>query len=291
MEFCYYGGYAPPKWVSIQFMPNQVMYNGLASKSVLYHSKADNHKKELIKKLAIQREPVNIAQSRFYDQNFLQDHFGWRQGAYKIQKDGSLPPNFAIYCHTPVVDEGELTMKPPIRFAHVINAIGYAFDDESQPDYQYFFNKSTLNLQLLVNAYVHTWKLCFAAASELNKTLVVCGLGAGAFNPYKLPGNKVDVAKFLERVHYPAVMKAHESYPHVKFLDGAKTKYTIPNYILNKSQEHIDSLLFVNAWDPFSMPGNGNEGDDSLDGYWGRSSAIAALSWPLSNPHLKYKAV
>lgn len=28
--------------------------------------------------------------------------------------------------------------------------------------------------------------------------------------------------------------------------------------------------LLVNAWDPWSMVGNGNAGDNSLDGFYGR---------------------
>ena len=47
-----------------------------------------------------------------------------------------------------------------------------------------------------------------------------------------------------------------------------------------------EDSLFVNAWDPHSMPGNGNCRDASLDGYVGRHSNVAAAGWPLSNVYL-----
>ncbi len=47
----------------------------------------------------------------------------------------------------------------------------------------------------------------------------------------------------------------------------------------------------ANAWDPWSMLGNGNAGDDSLDGVWGRHTALAATGWPPNNPAMEYRAV
>ena len=44
--------------------------------------------------------------------------------------------------------------------------------------------------------------------------------------------------------------------------------------------------LYVNAWDPHSIVGNGNEFDNSLDGYFGRSTAMGFLSCPFINEDL-----
>jgi predicted NAD-dependent protein-ADP-ribosyltransferase YbiA (DUF1768 family) len=43
---------------------------------------------------------------------------------------------------------------------------------------------------------------------------------------------------------------------------------------------YISEALFVNAWDPHSLVGNGNAGDDSLDGYIGRNTNMALMSFP-----------
>jgi hypothetical protein len=47
------------------------------------------------------------------------------------------------------------------------------------------------------------------------------------------------------------------------------------------------STLFVNEWDSRTIPGNGHESDPSLSGHVGRSSNVAILSTPMTNPHLK----
>ena len=48
-----------------------------------------------------------------------------------------------------------------------------------------------------------------------------------------------------------------------------------------------DNTLFINAWDPWSMIGNGNKADKSLDGYWGSVSNMAYLGWPFTNFNLE----
>jgi hypothetical protein len=50
-----------------------------------------------------------------------------------------------------------------------------------------------------------------------------------------------------------------------------------------------NKICYINAWDPHSIAGNGNENDKSLDGYIGANSAISLLSWPPTNPVLAKK--
>jgi len=50
-------------------------------------------------------------------------------------------------------------------------------------------------------------------------------------------------------------------------------------------------MLIQNAWDPHSIAGNGNKGDQSLEGFIGRSTSIAALCWPVTNPYINYKSI
>ena len=69
--------------------------------------------------------------------------------------------------------------------------------------------------------------------------------------------------------------------------------FWVPKDFFNSklSEPQIQEILFVNAWDPWSMVGNGNESDGSLDGYYGRSTNMAVLSWPLTNPNFQFCAV
>jgi hypothetical protein len=57
--------------------------------------------------------------------------------------------------------------------------------------------------------------------------------------------------------------------------------------ILDDPEEDYKTTLYVNAWDPWSLIGNGNNRDRSLDGSWGRCSNMSVLGWYLTNPHMK----
>ena len=65
------------------------------------------------------------------------------------------------------------------------------------------------------------------------------------------------------------------------------TDYRIPQ-VLFSGQFNEVTTLFVNAWDPHSLLGNGNESDSSLDGWWGRISNISVLGSSLTNKQIKY---
>ena len=55
----------------------------------------------------------------------------------------------------------------------------------------------------------------------------------------------------------------------------------------------VDTLdtLFVNAWDPHSVVGNGNLHDDSIDGFFGRFSDMGYMSYPAINPYVLHNIV
>lgn len=60
---------------------------------------------------------------------------------------------------------------------------------------------------------------------------------------------------------------------------------------LTLSGATLDNTLFVNAWDPHSIIGNGNYNDPSLDGYWGRYTNMSVLGWGFTNPEMTYVPV
>lgn len=57
------------------------------------------------------------------------------------------------------------------------------------------------------------------------------------------------------------------------------------------SNLHLHECLWLNAWDPHSVVGNGNMNDSSLDGYYGRSSSLGLMCFPLTNPWITHKAL
>jgi len=268
--------YKPPLWV-LQNSKSILQKYGKHS-IVLYTGGS----LEDVRRLATQREPVNIAMNRYYNQEKLESDFGYRTGAYdELSKNGTVqPPQIAVACVTPVNYNDE------VRDVAVVNLIGMAFDNPQQPDYKLLIKNGQLNKVRLFQIMVNAYKMAFKAATLMNRSTLCCSpIGDVAFRPrefYSTP--KI----FVDQVVKPAVKKAGESFPRVKMIWAQYPDFNVPSAFFGKWTEDLEDRLFVNAWDCWTMLGNGNELDDSADGFWGRSSAISLLGWPMSNPHIRY---
>jgi len=56
---------------------------------------------------------------------------------------------------------------------------------------------------------------------------------------------------------------------------------------INETKD-ISQILFINAWDSWSILGNGNTGDNSWDDEYGRKTVISVLALPQINQYMKY---
>lgn len=241
------------------------------------------------RRLATEREPVNIAMERSYSMEKLQKHFGYSAGAYgPLSENGTrLPPQIAVACVTPV------RYKSQQREVAVVNLIGMAFDNPDQPDYKLLIKNGQLDKERLFQFMVNAYKMAFKAATLMNRSTLCCSpIGDEAFRPKRFYSTR---QKFVDQVVKPAVKKAGESFPNIKMMWAQYPDFNVPSAFFGlppsttkKWTEHLDDRLFVNAWDCWSMLGNGNSADNSADGFWGRSSAIALLGWPTSNPYIQY---
>ncbi len=252
----YTNRYAFSPWVLDENMWETYAWN---ETFVLYH-KEDSL--EEVKTLVTQREPCNIATHHHYDEDALERYFGWRHGAYKA---GS--PNVAILCTATV----RTRTKGYIR-VKVINLIGCAHDHQNQPDFKHY---NTLNK--IIGFYTRMWQLAFAAAKKSRcRKMRIYNVGGGVF---------ASVSNFEKTVFN----KAFVPDPDIEILGWSPEKgfdgELVPN-ILDK--EDTDGILYVNAWDPWSIVGNGNAGDRSLDGAWGACSNMSVLCWPVTNPFIQY---
>lgn len=274
----YYPEYSPPKWVL-----NPKVWNKLSfDKSIIFFKKKDSL--EEVCRTVTEREPVNIAMKRIYDRKKLKSKFGWETSYYQRyaekHKYKKLAPNFAVYAYTPVKIPHMLKISKT-KFVHVINLIGYAFDSPVQPDYKFFGGK-TVSINKLLKLYTSVWKYAFICAKYYNlKKIHLANVGGSAFTPSHIAG-----LLFRERVYKPAVKAAQKEVDpekKIKLIWDEYPEFKVPISFGNISQKILDETLYINAWDPHSMVGNGNEMDQSLDGAWGRSTALALLSWPLSN--------
>jgi hypothetical protein len=285
MVGCYDARARPPSWV-LEECDRTLLRFG--SSVIMLHTGSS----EEALKLATQREPVNIGMDRsLSDMRCLKRSFGYSVGYYAAASQGGdvFPPQIGILCTTPVRHRGRETI------AHVINVVGIAFDSALQPDARYFGNRSG---DLCVangksEEFLHKMEIlygfAFRSAAALSKTLVLAAIGASAFRPRN---NKWSEAGFVRNVIEVVVERLTRKFPGVKTIktwDSDIPPLMIPDGLFDPPQVYapISGMLFMNAWDPFSMCGNGNKMDNSLDGYWGRSSAISLLAWPSSNPHFR----
>jgi len=68
---------------------------------------------------------------------------------------------------------------------------------------------------------------------------------------------------------------------------ASETYSYFPDPLRAELGPRLRRAVVVNAWDCWSIIGNGNFADRSLDGFVGRATALAVLGWPVTNPHLK----
>ena len=293
--------YAPPPW-ALDFVGEPDWHELAQLVTIMTFDK----RKEMVLRVATEREPTNIAMDSLYDKTKLKQNFGYEISGYRsiftAYEQKELPPNFIMYARTPI------TLQEQWVTVDVVNAIGFAFDSEMQPDYQYFFNKHGVLskdkkhelIEMLRNVFILTF-LC--GKTVVGKTqIVMCLLGGGAFANL-FPGL---AELYFESVFLPALKHAVKFCPFVTRLGlmgdlpeamieqmqeacgvPVESFGRVPKFVIDL--EDRDKWLFMNAWDPHSVVGNGNAADFSLDGYWGRCSAMAYLCSLEVNNQIQYK--
>ena len=125
-------------------------------KPIVYYDQEDSL--DEVRLMVKEREPCNISMKRLYFEESLQEHFGWKHGAYQCSTPDKLMPNIAIYCRATVL------LTTGYVKVHVINLVGYAFDDMCQPDYVYFNSKP---IEHLIAKYNKMWLKALYAAVDL----------------------------------------------------------------------------------------------------------------------------
>ena len=209
---------------------------------------------------------------------------------------------------------------------HILNAIGLAFDNQDQPDYQFYkkiLQDSGLEAanNLVESFYIKLFELIFKSALSIrNKkpTIVMSLVGANNFAKLWLYPTQDGISELayinsysgiiaLQTIWATAFNKVYPSYRErlsILFMGADRT------LVLNKIQEvfseirdigvfpnnlqeleikdNLDNTFFVNAWDCWSLPGNGNKADGSLDGRIGSRTNIAFAGTTLTNPFMEF---
>ena len=264
----YNSGFAFPDWVN-KFSYELDPHLDFRSTCVFYDS---GFSKTQLHKLLLEREPCNIAMQPMYDLAKMKAQFGWDTSYYTrhFEKTGKLAPNIAVYIHTPII------IHKQIYSIHLLNLIGIAFDSEQQPDALFY---SQIDIEQLRDLYVKVWRKAFHCAKYLGVTQISpVVVGGGAFSP-------VEPELFKTHIYDAVLDTLQQEFPSIQLLEKSVDVFQT---IQSMKVRERNNTLFINAWDPHSILGNGNAMDQSMDGQYGRRTPMAILGWPATNPYMKY---
>ncbi len=262
------------------------------AKTACIYFNADQLSTEEALTVIFRREPTNIGMGpNQYHTNQLQALFGYTKSVYNdttVRKSNNepfshLPNTAAVYAETTL-------WNPPggqnqIEIA-CLSLPAPALDSTQQPHYAYYVQQGSLNPKKYTMEMTFLFKTIEKALRDHKgtafenkgiKRLVLCRFGQGAF---------------LSALNNESRMVAHQIYKTqlaIFLLAIADTglqvvmsEYTDPHGDVWHSDMIIGDIvetaregdLIVNAWDPHSAPGNGNDADRSFDGAMGRGSGI-----------------
>lgn len=289
LSSCYSNGFRPPRWSETP-MTNCKNYKLCK----VYYNKKDRLTD--IKELVEKREPVNIEMSRCYNQSDLKKTFGYEKGIYDTirasETTGPTPPNFMVYTPSRVKGYDD-------QLVHILNVIGLAFDSKEQHDYKEY-EKISWNKKKARHFYETLFINIFKVAKNLKKKNIVMSMvGANNF-ARKWEGKSGNIDSFQIDIWLVAWERAIKNENceglKIKFMGAGNSHIDLTKKYENlgffpQLLDHIDikDTILINAWDCWSVPGNGNSNDNSLDGYMGRNTEIGYLGTSLTNPYLKKK--
>ncbi|MBM3201785.1 MAG: hypothetical protein FJZ56_05200 [Chlamydiae bacterium] len=257
-------------------------------------------------RVIFQREPTNIAMVKNqYNSGRLQNLFGYAKGVYNDpdarKEDGSLfseqPNTAAVYAETYLWPAPGIEQKIEIA---CLSLPAPALDSEAQPNYDYYMNHE----EFVLDRYKQEMKFLFATIEKAVrdhhitafgekgiKRIVLSRFGQGAFlnsltGDSRLLANGVyreQLQEFLQRTQDLEIRTVMSEYTRPSGQNCWHDDVIVGN-ILETAEE---GDFIVNAWDPHSAPGNGNDNDRSFDGAMGMGAAILLTQTGWLNPHLR----
>lgn len=250
-------------------------------------------------KIVFQREPTSIAMgSNQYNEKNLEKLFGYRKGIYNDtnarKKNGSsfheLPNSVTVYSETYLWDTPGGKNKKEVA---CLSLPAPALDSTKQPHYHYYMEEGKLDAKKYEQEMKFLFQ-CIERAVRDNKDSAFDGKGIK-----RLVLSKFGQGAFLEALSSYDQKIAHNAYRNqlAIFLNNIKnidieivmSEYSDPGD--DKWHDHMiigdiittarERDLIINAWDPHSAPGNGNDADHSFDGAMGKGSGIllTQTSW------------
>jgi hypothetical protein len=240
------------------------------------------------------------------------------EGTYRFTTKDHRMPQIAAYAKTPMRYTLQNTTYINDDGVHVLSLVGSGFDALQQPDYQYFFDKQTQDIRIdRQQEFFRERQIAFAIALQCASDhrldrIEFVAVGAGAF-AVLLPRDRVlqNIMKAWESDEVQAFKKRlqDETGREIKLAFRTQPPHShnnglgpgIPSFYEESKwtgeghgkdwRDAVNRTLFINAWDPWSLVGNGNDMDYSVDGMYGRQSALSLLCWPIANHGIRHQRV
>lgn len=256
--------------------------------------------------VVFQREPTNIEMKpNQYNKEKLGAEFGYTKGVFndpKLKKsDGSsfkdLPHSVSIYSETYLWNPPG--QKNKIEIA-CLSVPAPALDVVTQPHHAYYVRHGILD----ANKYQQEMRFLFKSietALRDNKDTAFEGKGI-----QRLVLSRFGQNNFLKSLSSSQKQKAYNAFKTelAAFLKNVEdtgvkvvmSEYSQPEEVwlddmiigdIAKTAKPFD--LIINAWDPNSAPGNGNDNDPSFDGAMGKSTGILLTQTSWLNESLRHE--
>ncbi len=261
-----------------------------------------NNNIDTAKYLVSRRDLTNIENRQYLDKELYNKIVGeyYKSGYTEYyNKTGELADNIGIYCRAPLINS-ELKV-------HIFNSIALGFDVNTQPDFRYYRRKNW-DITELSDRLSLTFTYVFQCAKKLNlNKIVLSHVGGGWFSKlYPNDYNSLYISALEKSLEYfytknsdiiKNIKLSMMGNPEKNLLEEINKmfkKRELTKHLTINSVGYVPDImdneetLYQNAWDPHSYVGNGNKGDNSLDGFIGRNVLMHYLCSGLTNKNIEY---
>eukprot|EP01065_Artemidia_motanka_P002119 TRINITY_DN10980_c0_g1_i1.p1 TRINITY_DN10980_c0_g1~~TRINITY_DN10980_c0_g1_i1.p1 ORF type:complete len:370 (+),score=35.36 TRINITY_DN10980_c0_g1_i1:104-1213(+) len=240
LRVCYTHNTRFPSWVRDGHPDFPLSEYPWGSSCVYYPSSCD---RDLALKVLLEREPVNIAMQRYFDEAKLKQIGpalgvpGWTRSCYCRYFDDSrkLAPNIAVFCRAPLnrrASTGEYdcvtACDRPDRYVNLLNVVAPALDSQAQPDWQYLYGEGRDRAaagEVLQRFFEMIFGFIFHCADhqELN-TILIPLFGCNNFGRlYVGPDGSEGGAALFRNVFVPALKRRMKACRHL-FSSGSNIR-------------------------------------------------------------------
>ena len=281
-------GYNPPMWIG------KVDLGHYLSRTVVYFDTTYMSAKKLVD----MKEPCRIEGYRRYNKKRFHDFFSYSESPLSPKIEDVI----ATYTLTPLKllpNSGSSKQDDEFVDIKILSIAWPHLEDSTLPDFSSLYDvPSVAERENLLRIHLHK------IFSKIIRCMKREKLGIAIFGDLDID-RSIRVARKTFGIDFVAIMD--EVFRHYfvgsHFSESrsiGSTHLPTPRVMtgslvdaINTIREagNLEKVLFINSASPVALLGNGNEMQNSTDGYFGRMTAISVLGWGVTNPDIRYEFV